>query len=243
MRLRQIALVAADLRSTEEQICAELGLEVCYRDPGLAGFGLRHGLYAIGDRILEVVVPKQPGTTAERFLDRRGGDGGYMVLVQVDDVSAHKARVLDAGFRVIHDGGVTQPTAAPGEQPATIRGIHLHPKDVGGAILSIDQSDPADSWGWAGYDWQYHSRDEVVSDLVAIDIQADDPAAMAERWGRALDHPVDGENRIELSDATIRFVAAEDGRGDGLAAADLVATDRARAGETIELCGTRFNLV
>jgi len=243
MRLRQIALVASDLRSVEQQICHQLGLEVCYRDPGLAGFGLRHGLYPIGDRILEVVVPKQPGTTAERFLDRRGGDGGYMVLVQTDDVEAERNRVVEAGFRIVHDGGITQPGAGSGRTPATIRGIHLHPKDVGGAILSIDQADPPESWGWAGYDWEYHSRDDVVTDMVAIEIQADDPAAMAERWGRALGRKVDAANRIELEDATIRFVVAEDGRGDGLSAADLVAADRSRAGQTIDICGTRFNLL
>lgn len=247
MRLRQIALVAAELRPVEEAICRELGLELCYRDPGLAAFGLRHGLYPIGDHILEVVVPRQPGTTAERFLDRRGGDGGYMVLVQTDDLDAERARVTEAGFRLVHDGGVTQPTTAPGEAPASIHGIHLHPKDVGGAILSIDQSDPPESWGWAGYDWEYHSRTDVVTDLVAIDIQADDPGPMADRWSRALGLPIstssESESEIELSDAVIRFVPATDGRGDGLAAADLVATDRSRAGETIELCGTRFNLV
>ena len=74
MRLRQIALVARDLRPVEDSICETFGLEVCYRDPGLAHFGLRHGLYPIGDHILEVVVPKQPGTSAERFLERRGSD-------------------------------------------------------------------------------------------------------------------------------------------------------------------------
>ncbi len=247
MRLRQIALVAADLRPVEEAIYHELGLELCYRDPGLAAFGLRHGLYPIGDHILEVVVPRQPGTTAERFLERRGGDGGYMVLVQTEDLDAERSRVVDAGFRIVHDGGVTQPTTAPGESPARIHGVHLHPKDVGGAILSIDQSDPPQSWGWAGYDWEYHSRTDVVSDLVAIDIQADDPAGMAERWGRALGIAATTEAgsdpSIALSDAAIRFVAATDGRGDGLAAVDLVATDRSRVGETIELCGTRFNLV
>jgi hypothetical protein len=250
MRLRQIALVAAELRPVEEEIYDKLGLELCYRDPGLAAFGLRHGLYPIGDHILEVVVPKQSGTTAGRYLERRGGDGGYMVLVQTDDLDAERARVIEAGFRIVHDGGTTQPTVGPGEAPARIAGIHLHPKDVGGAILSIDQSDPPESWGWAGYDWEYHSRTGVVTDLVAVDIQADDPAAMAQRWGRALGHPVEGSGSpggsdpsIELSDATIRFVQATDGRGDGLAAADLVAADRARAGETVELCGTRFNLV
>lgn len=236
MRLRQIALVAADLRSVEQAICTELGLEVCYRDPGLNHFGLRHGLYAIGDRILEVVVPKQSGTTAERFIERRGGDGGYMVILQTDNLAGEKDRVTNAGFRIVHEGGTS---SGAGE---SINGIHLHPKDVGGAILSIDQSDPPESWGWAGYDWQYHSLDGVVTDLVAVDIQADDPDAMGERWAGAIGRPFTG-GQIELDDAVIRFVQATDGRGDGLAAADLVAADRSRAGEVIELCGTRFNLV
>lgn len=232
MRLRQIALVARDLRPVEQAICETLDLEVCFRDPGLSFFGLRHGLYPIGDHILEVVVPKQPGTTAERFLDRRGGDGGYMVLVQVDDIAAERKRLEAAGIRVVFEA-----------DGSGIRGLHLHPKDVGGAIVSIDQADPPESWGWAGQDWQYHRCESVVNDLVAVEIQADDPDDMAKRWSLALGQPLAGSRTIELDDASIRFVAAEDGRGDGLSAADLVVTDRSRAGETIELCGFRFNLV
>lgn len=231
MRLRQIALVARDLRPVEQAICTTLGLEVCYRDPGLAVFGLRHGLYPIGDRILEVVVPKEPGTTAERFLDRRGGDGGYMVLVQVDDLERERQRLADSGIRIAYE--------AKGDG---IHGLHLHPKDVGGAIVSIDQAD-ADTWRWAGNDWRYHSRTDVVTDLVAIEIQADAPDEMARRWSVALGRPLSDGPAIELSDATIRFTQATDGRGDGLAAADLVATDRSWAGGSFDLCGTRFNLV
>lgn len=235
MRLRQIALVARDLRAVETEICQTLGLEVCYRDPGLATFGLRHGLYPIGDHILEVVVPKQPGTTAERFLDRRGGDGGYMVLVQCDDVEAERARVTDAGLRIVFEA-----------TEEGIHGLHLHPKDVGGAILSIDQATPPESWGWAGEDWQYHRCEDVVTDLAAVDIQADDPVAMADRWSLALGcdlSTTDSGPIIELDDALIRFVAAADGRGDGLAAADLVAADRSRAGESYVLGGLTFRLV
>ena len=101
MRLRQIALVTPDLRRVEREICSQLGLEVCYRDPGLSYFGLRHGLYAIGDQLLEVVAPKQPGTTAGRFLERRGGEGGYMVLLQTNELELHKARVESAGIRIV----------------------------------------------------------------------------------------------------------------------------------------------
>ncbi|MEE2893116.1 MAG: VOC family protein [Pseudomonadota bacterium] len=234
LRLRQIALVASELRSAELEICERLGLEVCYRDPGLARFGLRHGLYAIGDQLLEVVAPKAPGTTAGRFIDRRG-EGGYMVLVQTNALAEHKARVEDAGLRVVHDGRVE----LGGE---SIRGIHLHPKDVGGAILSIDQAEPPESWLWAGADWRYHSLADVVTAITAIDLQADDPQALAQRWSRAIDRPV-RDGVIELDDAELRFVQATDGRGDGLSAAELRAADRTRAGECLELCGFQFRLV
>lgn len=232
MRLRQIALVAHDLRPVEQELIETFDLEVCYRDPGLAGFGLRHGLYAIGDHILEVVSPKQDGTTAGRYLERRGGDGGYMVLVQVDDLDAHRERLSGTDLRVVFEA------EGPG-----IRGIHLHPADVGGAIVSIDQNDPPEAWGWAGLDWAYHAASSVVDDLVAVDIQSDDPADLASRWSLALDRPIDGDGNIPLDDGVIRFVPATDGRGDGLAAADLVAVDRSRAGQSFEICGTRFNLV
>jgi len=232
MRLRQIALVARDLRPVETAICETLGLEVCFRDPGLSHFGLRHGLYPIGDHLLEVVAPKQDGTTAERFLDRRGGDGGYMVIVQVDDVEAERERLETSGIRIVFTA-----------EGSGVRGLHLHPKDVGGAILSIDQADPPESWGWAGQDWPYHRRESIVNDLVAVEIQAENPDAMAQSWSLALGKSVSSARTIELSDAAIRFVDATDGRGDGLAAADLVTTDRSRAGETIELGGFRFDLV
>ena len=190
MRLRQIALVTPELRAVEHEICDKLGLEVCYRDPGLSHFGLRHGLYAIGDQILEVVAPKQPGTTAERFLERRGGEGGYMVLLQTENIEQHKSRLTEIDIRIVHDGEIA-------EKDASIRGIHLHPKDVGGAILSLDEAHPPESWLWAGQDWLYHSLNGVVTGINAIDIQAKDPDSMAERWSNAI-----GLSLIHISEPT-----------------------------------------
>ena len=235
MRLRQIALVTPELRAVEHEICDKLGLEVCYRDPGLSHFGLRHGLYAIGDQILEVVAPKQPGTTAERFLERRGGEGGYMVLLQTENIEQHKSRLTEIDIRIVHDGEIA-------EKDASIRGIHLHPKDVGGAILSLDEAHPPESWLWAGQDWLYHSLNGVVTGINAIDIQANDPDAMAELWSNAIGIP-SRSRVIELEDAEIVFVAATDGRGDGLSSASLVAKDRNRAGDSMRICGFDFRLV
>ena len=105
-----------------------------------------------------------------------------MILLQTDDVEQHKSRVESAGMRVVHDGEIKQTRRRH-------TGYSLHPKDVGGAILSLDQAQPQESWLWAGHDWQYHSLDGVVTDMVAVDIQADDPDAMAERWAKAVGRP------------------------------------------------------
>ena len=230
LRLRQLVLVAHDLRPVEQQLIDDFGLEVCYRDPGVGHFGLRHGLYTIGDQLLEVVSPKQDGTTASRYLDRRGGDGGYMVIVQVDDLDARRERMADLGIRIAFEASTTG-----------LRGLHLHPADVGGAILSLDEADPPESWAWAGPDWAYHSSSAVTA-MTAVEIQADDPDALAGRWAAILDRPAI-DHTIKCDDAVIRFVEAADGRGEGLAAIDLAVTDRDRAGEARSIGGVRFNLI
>src|SRR3954453_16887385 len=124
-RLRQVALVARDLDSTCAQIERGLGLRDPFHDPGVAEFGLTNSVYEIGDTFLEVVSPAQEGTTAGRYLERRGGDSGYMVILQSDDLDADRARVADLGIRVVWKIDLPD-----------IRGTHLHPADVGGAILS-----------------------------------------------------------------------------------------------------------
>ena len=153
-----------------------------------------------------------------------------MVIVQLDDLDAQRERMADLDVRIAFEASTTG-----------LKGLHLHPADVGGAILSLDEADPPESWSWAGPDWAYHSSD-AVSAMTAVEIQADDPGALAGRWAAILDRPAI-DCTIECDDAAIRFVEATDGRGDGLAAIDLAVTDRVRVGETRAIGGVRFNLV
>src|SRR5512145_1003705 len=101
MRLRQIALVARELDSTVEVLCDVLGIEVAFHDPGVEVFGLRNAVMPLGDTFLEVVSPDRPGTSAGRLLERRGGDGGYMVIVQSQAKAADRARVGSLGVRIV----------------------------------------------------------------------------------------------------------------------------------------------
>lgn len=230
MRLRQIALVASDLAAAEEAITASLGLEVCFRDPGVGEFGLHNALFPIGDRFLEVVSPIQDGTAAGRLLDKRG-DGGYMVLFQTDDLDGLRQRLDESGVRVVFE--------AKGEG---ILGLHLHPKDLGGTIVSVDRSDDPAEWHWAGPEWRDHVRTDVVTDLVGVEVQVDDPAGTARRWAEVLGRDVTGD-QVDVDDATITFVPVTDGRGPGVSGIMVRSTDRAAAGTTMSVVGTTVRLV
>ena len=230
MRLRQIALVAADLAAAEARIERELGLERCHRDPGVATFGLRNALYAIGDQFLEVVSPTQPGTTAGRHIDKRGGDSGYMVILEVDDLEPFRRRFDEHGVRVVFeavDDGIT--------------GLHLHPADVGGAILSVDRADTWGEWPWAGPVWRDHVRTDTVNEVAAVEIEADDPSAMSARWAQVLGCDA-VDDTVALPDGgEIRFVASGD-RGEGVSGV-VLRTDRADQVGSTTICNCRFDIV
>jgi catechol 2,3-dioxygenase-like lactoylglutathione lyase family enzyme len=246
MRLRQIALVGRDLDKASADIADVLGLGAAYADPGVGKYGLVNQVWPIGDTFLEVVSPAESGTTAERLLDKRGGDGGYMAIFQVDDIEAARARIAALGVRVVSQAdrdGVFM--------------THLHPKDTGGAIISIDAMEPRERWEWGGPDWERNVRTETSLAIVGAELQADDPDVLSARWAEVLGLPREQGRegwKIKLDGGELRFVTARDGRGEGLGAFDVAVRDpaavRARAeargcldadGEVL-LCGTRVRL-
>ena len=105
LRLRQICLVASDLAKIVDQLCAVFDIEVCHRDPNVARYGLTNALMPVGTSFLEVVSPLVPGqhTAAGRYLKRRGGDGGYMVINDCDDVRRYRDRATKLGIGIVED--------------------------------------------------------------------------------------------------------------------------------------------
>jgi catechol 2,3-dioxygenase-like lactoylglutathione lyase family enzyme len=247
MRLRQIALVARDLDAACADIRAVLGCTHAYADPGVGKYGLHNAVFPIGDTFLEVVSPNTQGTTAGRRLEKRGGDGGYMVIVQTDDLAAARTRVAEAGVRIVDQIDMAKASFT-----------HLHPKDIGGAILSIDAMNPAAHWEWGGPDWAAHAHNGVSVGITGAEIQAADPAAVARRWAYVLGRPIEldgGAFRIDLDGGTLRFTVVTDARGGGLAAFDVAVRNPAAlraaassrgllsAGGAVMLAGTRVNLI
>ena len=223
IRLRQVAMIAPDLDPVVEELCDTFGLQVCFHDPGVAEFGLRNALLLVGDQFIEVLSPIREGTTVQRLLDKRNGAGGYMAIFEVDDLDDRLDHLADNAVRVVWAGDLPD-----------IRGRHLHPADVGGTLVSIDQPVPNGSWRWGGPEWQARSdellADAVVTGIAGAAVSAIDPDAMRRRW-----------EEIGL-DRDVTFAQAGP-RGDGLDEVLLVVADRSRVGERTEIGGVTFTLV
>lgn len=235
MRLRQVVWVTSDLDAAEGTVSGLLGLKIAYRDPELAEFGLTNVVMPCGDQFVEIVSPTEEGTTAGRLLKKRFGDGGYMILLQTDELDWVRARADELDMRIVYEA-----ERDDGNLPAIV-GLHIHPTDVGGTLLSIDACEDPAEWPWAGPDWHEAVDTSVVDAVVGIELQAIDPDDVAQRWSALLDRPVE-DGLLKLDDADLRFVRANDGRGDGLRAVDFRARDRSRVGEQLIIHGVVVNL-
>jgi hypothetical protein len=246
VRLRQIAFAARELEPAVQTFEQLLGLAVAYRDPGVKLFGLENAVFPIGEDFLEIVSPVKPETTAGRYIARRGGDTGYMLIAQCDDAAAEHARIEALGVRSVwsweDDGYHTW---------------HFHPRDCGGFLLSVDSADDPDAWPPAHEDWRQHVRSDRALALAGVELESEDPAGLAKLWSRIVEHPVTrdgGTPVIRFENVPLRFVAAE-GRGPGIAALTFRVRDRdtileeARArgllapDASLRLLGTRIDLV
>ena len=225
LRLRQIALVAARLAPLEQEFIEILGLEVCYRDPAVAYFGLENVLFPIGNQFLEVVAPVREGTAGGRYLERRRGDGGYMVITQADDHAPRRSRVEALGVRVVNQ-----------YESEAFLNMQLHPKDTGGSFFEIDAMrgegalDDDGPWEPAGPGWQRARSLDRVTGIVAAEVQCDDPEQVAERWSEIAEIPLRRHGRhpvLPLANASVRYVACTDGRAEGLGGIDVACADRA----------------
>lgn len=250
LHLRQVCLVARDLAPVEAEITEILGLSPAYRDPAVAKWGLENAVFPVGRQFLEVVAPVRADTPAGRFMDRRGGDAGYMVILQTDDQAAYQARAEAARMRTAF---------AFTDDGDGYSCWQLHPRDTGAAFLEIDQqrgNDPEGGWHPAGHDWEGHVRTDRVGGVSAVTLTAADPQALAARWQAVLDRPLarrDAQFVIALDNAELRFAPTPSARSGeemtgitfrasdpGSVRAAAAGLDRAGPDGAVYLCGTRL---
>jgi hypothetical protein len=206
MRLRQIALATNDLDAVTGALTEVFGLKVAFRDPAIIHYGLKNAVMPAGTAFIEVLQPVRDDASAARFLNRKGGDAGYMLIFQSPDAAAERARVAVMGVRVVDE--IERPD---------YRAYHFHPNDIGGVLTSIDEQRTADDflapdgdWWPAGPDWRAARADELL-DLTSVTLAAADPDALAARWSALVGRPLDGADprRLPLDRGQLRFARSE----------------------------------
>lgn len=231
VRIRQLVLAVHDLESARAELEQAFGIEEAYRDPGVGKYHLHNVLLPVGTDFLELVSPLADEAPAARYLARVGSEGGYMLIVQVDDWDDAVRRVEEAGVRIVERA----------ERGDVQKGWHIHPADVPGAIVSFDWADPPESWHWAGEDWQEHVRTERVTGFAGAAISAPEPERLAARWHEVLGGELDG-TELHLDGTVVRFEPWEHDHAR-MTAIELRAADRADAGKIVPIRGVDFRLV
>ena len=212
MRLRQICLVAEDLKSSLEMLSDLLASPVIYHDPEVAQFGLENGLIMTGGDFVEVVSPlaEAADTAAGRHLARYG-DSFYMAIFQCADAGPHISHIKNNGVRGVFDIDV-----------GGVRATHFHPKDFGGAIVSVDSmgrddwQSPHAYWEWAKWprnDDPLSDIDTSVGALAGLQVSMPTPSNekndsdLQNRWAQFLQRPSQGD-RLLFDGAEIIFQPA-----------------------------------
>lgn len=236
-RLRQVALVVHDRENTATALQETFGWPGPFHDPGVGEFGLINAVFPVGDTFVEVVSPVRPDTTAGRYLVRRGSDSGYMAIFQMPSLEGARRRVAELGVRVVWKVDLED-----------IAGTHLHPKDIPGAIVSLDWASPTRSWRWAGPAWTGTAPDHSAGGIAGITVSVEEPPTAAHRWAQVLglDAEEDGRLavvRLHAAGQAVRFVPAVDGRAEGISeiwlTPGLEGLPRG-AGPVAEIGGVRF---
>jgi hypothetical protein len=212
VRLRQLVLVTKEIDSLADQICELFELKISFCDPELIHFGLENRMIPVGDTFIEVVSPVQKNTTAERFLIKRNGPGGYMVIVDVEDFEHEKQRIKNENLKIIwHENRNIDGIHA--------QALHLHPKQIGGAILSLDSMIPESAWLWAGTNWRGDINKSLVDNLTGVVLKSQNPEKLCANWevalGKKRTRSVD-EFSIELEKSNIKFIEGKDGLGESV---------------------------
>jgi hypothetical protein len=133
-----------------------------------------------------------------------------MAIFQLPDLAVARGHLADLGVRVVWSADLPD-----------MAGTHLHPKDVPGAIVSLDWADPVQSWRWAGPSWIGGAPEHMPGGVTGLTIEVKDPTAAAARWAAVLgliSAPDRDAVLVELSTAgqRLRFIPAPANHGEGI---------------------------
>jgi hypothetical protein len=141
-----------------------------------------------------------------------------MALYEVDDLDERMNLMTAKGVRRVWEGGTPD-----------IQGRHLHPRDTGGTLVSLDQPTVPGEWAWGGPTWRTRRTSSVASSIRSFTVTVPNTKAAASKWNEL------GINcAVEFNEDPLH--------PEGLSGVTLDCVDPSRDGETMTLVGITFAL-
>jgi hypothetical protein len=232
LRLRQICLAAPRLQRVVEDLQSIFNVEVCYRDPNVAPYGLENALLPIGTDFIEVVSPIREDTAAGRFISRTRGHGGYMAIFQTNEPRRRQAHAESLGVRTAHE-----------IEREAYQSAQLHPRDCRAAFIELGHSAGGEqrtgTWWPAGPHWKDFVRTSDTLKMLGISLESPKPEELAAHWSNILQSPISKDAStpaLTIEDSRIQFVH---GSAEVLASIHIQVRDSSATLERALACGYR----
>lgn len=230
-RVRHYVLATRDMNFVCDQIYEFLGLAAMPKKEG-PGVTEQYGFYStmmrVGTTMLEIVQPIKPDHHLNNWFEERGGDGGYMIVLQTYDAEALKRRAADENLKLTRD--------------MMFKGQHMIQFDYKrfGTHFELYEYTPEEDW-WGDPLNRPYPDARVASDIVGGEVAVENPEEIAAQISRLFIGRAEGDKAI-FGDRTIKFSPVE-GKKRGLIALDLKARESVRVGDWARIGGVQFRLV
>ena len=226
--IRHYVMATSGIERVSAQLQEFLQIPEGIRHDMSAALGFRNEMMKVGKTMLELVQPVKPDHRLHRWLGERGGDGGYMIVLQTFDAEAFRARCAAEKVRLTRD--------------MQFRGqdmIQLDPKRFGTHFETYQYSLP-NGW-WGDPDGRPYGQSKTATEIVAATVAVEEHPSIAAQIGRIFQSPATADT-VQLVDKTVHFVAAR-APWRGLVGLDFSAARRADAGSSRSICGVECKLV
>jgi len=170
-RLRQVAFLVKDLEDGKDLYRRYLGMETCHSED-LSRYGLRNAVLPAGNgTFIELLQPANGGSSAARYLERRG-EAPYMLVFETREYDRLIPHLKSLGVRLSED---------PSEND--YRHAFIHPSSANGAFLEIiEVTGGGNPWPAAGPDWQSLERRPLTKQLRQMAVLVQDLDQALARW-------------------------------------------------------------
>ena len=131
-KLNHVAIATPDLAGAAARYRDVLGADVSAPED-LPEHGVTVIFVNLPNSKIELLAPLGENSPIAKFLQRNPTGGVHHLCYEVADIMAAKAKLESAGVRILGSG---EPTIGAHGKPI----LFLHPKDMGGTLIEIEEA-------------------------------------------------------------------------------------------------------